>query len=136
MPSRTGTLRTVLRYGRTVRTVYRDGVVHARVEGAAQALVVLDGRIAWIGSDDDAPTDGVDQVVGLDGALVTPGFVDAHAHVLETGFALTGIDLSGSPSLAAVLDAVARAARAARAARNVDEARAAVPSSAELKAVG
>jgi len=111
VPSRTGTLRTVLRYGRTVRTVYRDGVVHARVAGAAQALVVLDGRIAWIGPDDDAPTDGVDEVVRLDGALVAPGFVDAHAHVLETGFALTGVDLSAAPSLAAALDAVARAAR-------------------------
>src|SRR5674476_791590 len=61
-PWQTGTLRTALRYGRTVRTVYRGGVVHARVDGPAQALMVLDGRIAWIGSDDDAPTDGVDDV--------------------------------------------------------------------------
>ena len=40
-------------------------------------------------------------VVDLDGALVTPGFVDSHVHTVRTGFALTGLDLTGAPSLAA-----------------------------------
>src|SRR5665647_226961 len=76
-----------------------------------QAIRPSSTTSAWIGSDDDAPTDDVDDVIDLDGALVTPGFVDAHAHVLETGFALTGVDLSAAPSLAAALDAVARGTR-------------------------
>ena len=37
-------------------------------------------------------------VVDLDGALVTPAFVDAHVHATDTGLALSGLDLSGARS--------------------------------------
>lgn len=94
-------------------TLYRNGVVHSRTDPFAEALVVADGQVAWLGSDDTVSTviDSVDEVVDLDGALVTPGFVDAHTHVLETGLALRGVDLAGCRSLQAALDAVAHAAR-------------------------
>ena len=36
-------------------------------------------------------------VVDLDGALVTPAFVDAHVHATDTGLTLAGLDLSGDP---------------------------------------
>lgn len=99
-------------------TLYRNGVVHSRTEPFAQAVLVADGQIAWLGSEDAVHTvvDGADEVVDLEGALVTPGFVDAHAHVLETGIVLAGVDLSaraGVRSLAAALDAVAAAAATA-----------------------
>lgn len=94
-------------------TVYRNGAIHSLTHPSAQALLVVDGRIAWLGMDVDVPTDGVDEVVDVEGAFIAPAFVDAHAHVLETGLALTGLDLrveSGVASLTAALDAVARAA--------------------------
>lgn len=102
-------------------TLYRNGVVHSPTDPFAEALLVADGQVAWLGSEDTVHTvlDGVDEVIELDGALVTPAFVDAHAHVLETGFALTGLDLSpaaGVTSLGALLDAVGAAATRARAA--------------------
>ena len=50
-----------------------------------------------------------DEVVDLRGAFVAPAFVDAHVHVLETGLALSGVDLSSATSLGAVLDRVERA---------------------------
>ncbi len=56
--------------------------------------------------------DGVDEVVDLDGALVTPAFVDAHAHLSQTGAALRGVDVSGAPSLAVAISRVEDAARA------------------------
>jgi len=43
------------------------------------------------------------------GALVTPAFHDGHAHVLETGFALTGVSLAGVRSTSELLDAIAAA---------------------------
>ena len=46
-------------------------------------------------------------MVDLDGALVTPAFVDAHVHATDTGLALAGLDLSTVRSRAEVLDAVA-----------------------------
>ncbi|HEY3437567.1 MAG TPA: amidohydrolase family protein [Actinotalea sp.] len=100
-------------------TLYCNGVIHSPTDPFAEAVLVADGQVAWLGSEDTVHTvlDGVDEVVDLDGALVTPAFVDAHAHVLETGLALGSVDLSaaaGITSLARALDAIAEGARQAR----------------------
>ncbi|SBT41636.1 amidohydrolase [Micromonospora auratinigra] len=85
--------------------LYRGGVLHCPADPSATALLVRDGRIAWLGADADAP--GADRVVELDGALVTPAFVDAHVHATDTGLALSGLDLSAVRSAGELLDAVA-----------------------------
>jgi len=97
--------------GRT--TLYRGGRVHSAANPLASALVVADTRIAWIGSQEGAAgyADGVDEVVDLDGALVTPTFVDAHVHTSATGLGLRSVDLTGLRSLRQVLDRIEKAAR-------------------------
>ncbi|MFE4592699.1 amidohydrolase [Streptomyces laurentii] len=85
------------------RTVLlRGGEVHSPADPFATAMVVERGHVAWVGSEGaaDAFASGVDEVVDLDGALVTPAFVDAHVHTTATGLALTGLDLSSAASLA------------------------------------
>ncbi len=79
--------------------------MHSPADPFATAMVVEAGHVAWVGSEGaaDAFADGVDEVVDLDGALVTPAFTDAHVHVTATGLALTGLDLSDVPSLEAAL---------------------------------
>lgn len=98
-------------------TLYRHGVVHSPADPFAEALVVEDGVIAWIGADDtaDGMADRADEVVDLDGALVAPGFVDAHAHLLETGFALDGVALTPEAGVLSLADALAAVHRASRA---------------------
>ncbi|MFE6335571.1 amidohydrolase [Streptomyces sp. NPDC057798] len=93
----------------------RRGEVHSPADPFATAMVVERGQVAWVGSEGaaDAFADGVDEVIDLDGALVTPAFTDAHVHTTATGLALTGLDLSGAPTLEAALDLV-RAFAAAR----------------------
>ncbi|MEH0442729.1 amidohydrolase [Streptomyces sp. B21-102] len=83
----------------------RRGEVHSPADPFATAMVVERGQVAWVGSEGaaDAFAGGVDEVVDLDGALVTPAFTDAHVHTTSTGLALTGLDLSAAPSLAAAL---------------------------------
>ncbi|MEV5471607.1 amidohydrolase [Streptomyces sp. NPDC003631] len=83
----------------------RRGEVHSPADPFATAMVVERGQVAWVGSEGaaDAFAAGVDEVVDLDGALVTPAFTDAHVHTTATGLALTGLDLSGAPSLQAAL---------------------------------
>ncbi|MFD4573269.1 amidohydrolase [Streptomyces sp. NPDC058417] len=83
----------------------RRGEVHSPADPFATAMVVERGQVAWVGSEGaaDAFADGVDEVVDLDGALVTPAFTDAHVHTTSTGLALTGLDLSAAPSLEAAL---------------------------------
>ncbi|GAB2747464.1 amidohydrolase [Streptomyces bullii] len=88
------------------RTVLlRRGEVHSPADPFATAMVVEHGQVAWVGSEGaaDAFADGVDEVIDLDSALVTPAFTDAHVHTTATGLALTGLDLSAAPTLEAAL---------------------------------
>ncbi|MQA26396.1 MAG: amidohydrolase family protein [Micromonosporaceae bacterium] len=68
-------------------------------------MLVEDDRIAWLGPDDECPD--VSDVVALDGALVTPAFVDAHVHATDTGVSLLCLDLSAATSAADLLDRLA-----------------------------
>lgn len=98
-------------------TLYRRGRVRTPAHPSATALVVGDdGRVAWLGDEAgaDGHVDGVDAVVDLDGVLVLPGFVDAHAHVSHTGLGMRGVDLAGTRTVTEALDLVAAAARASR----------------------
>ncbi|RNF87326.1 amidohydrolase [Streptomyces botrytidirepellens] len=92
--------------GRTV--LLRGGEVHSPADPFATAMVIEGDTIAWVGSEGaaDGFADGVDEVVRLDGALVTPAFTDAHVHTTATGLALTGLDLTGVPTLADALERV------------------------------
>jgi len=98
----------------TTTTLYRGGHVRTPDHPSATALLVRGGALAWVGTDTEAPADEADEVVALAGALVTPAFVDAHVHATSTGLALTGLDLTGSTSLADALGRVEAAGRAAR----------------------
>ncbi|MGV9580292.1 amidohydrolase [Streptomyces sp. NPDC003509] len=91
------------------RTVLlRGGDVHSPADPFATAMVVERGHVAWVGSEGaaDAFASGVDEVIDLEGALVTPAFTDSHVHTTSTGLALTGLDLSGARTLAQALERV------------------------------
>jgi predicted amidohydrolase YtcJ len=89
----------------TGTVLLRGGAVYSPADPFATAMVVDGDTVAWVGSEGaaDSFADGVDTVVRLDGALVTPAFTDAHVHTTSTGFALTGLDLGGAASLAEAL---------------------------------
>jgi imidazolonepropionase len=58
------------------------------------ALLVDGDRLAWVGADGELPTDlQPDAVVALDGALVTPGLVDCHTHLVYGGDRATEFEL-------------------------------------------
>ncbi len=106
------------------RLVLRGGQVVTGTTGAtgasgtaASAIGIDDGRVAFVGSDDQAEAwigtgASAPTVIELADALVAPAFVDSHVHTVRTGFALTGLDLTGLESLGACLDAVAAFAAA------------------------
>ncbi|GAA0685926.1 amidohydrolase [Kitasatospora atroaurantiaca] len=95
---------------RTNRTVLlRGGTVYSPADPFATAMLVEGEHVAWVGSDGaaEAYADVADEVVELAGALVTPAFVDAHVHATSAGLALTGLDLTGCPSLPEALARIA-----------------------------
>lgn len=89
-------------------TLYRNGHVLSPAYPAATAVAVTGDRIGWLGSDEDAPS--ADETVDLAGRLVTPAFVDSHAHVTGTGSSLAGLNLSRVTGARDLLDTVAAAA--------------------------
>jgi len=90
--------------------LFTHGRFYSAADPRATAMLVRDGRIAWLGDAADAPA--ADRRVDLGGLLVTPAFVDAHVHTTDTGIGLLGLDLSGTRSARDVLDALeAHAAR-------------------------
>jgi predicted amidohydrolase YtcJ len=97
-----------------VRTLYRNARVRTGAAERADALLVEDAVIAWIGVGDDAPDGAGVTKIDLGRALVTPAFVDAHVHTTATGLTLAHLDLSEAGSLAELLAVVERAARERR----------------------
>lgn len=52
------------------------------------AIALHQGRIAWVGPQSELPTDAVEQAAHVDylgGALVTPGLIDCHTHLVFGG---------------------------------------------------
>jgi predicted amidohydrolase YtcJ len=85
-------------------TLWRGGRVLSPSSPDATALLTAGDRITWVGRDADAPA--ADRTVDLEGALVTPAFVDSHVHLTGTGASLVGLHLAGLTSAAEVLERV------------------------------
>ena len=53
-------------------TLYRNGVVHSPADPFAEALLIDDGVVTWLGAEDTAAglAARADRVIDLDGALV------------------------------------------------------------------
>lgn len=96
-----------------MQTLLMNGRIHTPSAREATAMLLDGDRVAWVGDQASAETMSADRTVELDGALVVPGFVDAHFHATGTGLALTGLDLSGAADLRGALDLVERHARRA-----------------------
>lgn len=79
----------------------------------ATAMAVSDGTVVWLGAEQPGRALHPDaEIVDLDGAFVAPAFVEPHIHLTATGLRLTGLDLSGTRSLAECLAAVTDVAAA------------------------
>jgi predicted amidohydrolase YtcJ len=81
----------------------------ARPADAPTAVAVVDDRIAWVGSDEDALADwrgpGT-EVVEARGGLVMAGFEDAHIHLLSGARGLDEVDLFHAGDVATIQDRI------------------------------
>ncbi len=86
-------------------------------ESPATAVVVQNGRISFVGSDQEARQQKgpQTQVINLRGATLMPGFIDSHCHLYGLGTSLVQINLVGTESanaVAALVDSAATGAPA------------------------
>ncbi len=79
-------------------------VVTLEAKGArAQAIAIVGNRIALVGSDEQVrgAIGPNTRVIKLDGATVTPGLIDSHAHLVGLGAALEQVNLKDAESATA-----------------------------------
>ena len=92
-------------------TVFRNGHVFTADAARtwANAVVVEGGQIVAVGGNDavTAYLGRADEVVDLDGRLLLPGFIDAHAHPVSGGLERSRCDLTGAGSAPECLDLIA-----------------------------
>src|SRR4026208_1723903 len=70
----------LLKHGTLATMVQSDAPYGLIADGAA---LLEQGRIAWVGASSKAA--GGDEVVDLEGRLVTPGLIDCHTHLVYAG---------------------------------------------------
>lgn len=87
-------------------TWYRGGRIFTADPDApwAESLVVSGDTLVYVGDDSSAGAHAGDDVVELDGALVLPGFIDAHTHLLMLGDALAQLELADAKDVAEIQD--------------------------------
>ncbi|HTX27379.1 MAG TPA: amidohydrolase [Streptosporangiaceae bacterium] len=82
--------------------------------GAADSMLVRDGRIAAVGTAEAVRAAAVPgaAVARLDGATVIPGLIDAHCHVADIGYLAAAADCSqpSAPDIATIQARLAEAA--------------------------
>jgi len=92
-------------------TVILGGLIYTGMEETptAEAVAVLDGYILSVGAEEDVlyMADEATEIIDLRGAVMFPGFTDAHVHINGVGQRELTLNLEGSESLADMLDQVA-----------------------------
>jgi len=79
----------------------------------AEAVAVKDGKIIFIGTNEDAEGYFSEKakIIDAKGKTIIPGFIDSHAHFLGTGQALLNLDLSTAKSWEEIIRKVAEKAK-------------------------
>jgi len=87
----------------------------------AEALAIGGGRILALGTSDEISAAYAGPVENLDGAMVLPGFHDAHSHPIAGGIQSLQCDLSGAASVEETLARVEACHEATAGAGNGDD---------------
>jgi len=77
----------------------------------AEAVAVVDGKIIYVGNQVDvaAYNQAQTRILDLDGAVMTPGLIESHAHMMGLGYAKLNLDLNGVTSYKELVKKVAEA---------------------------
>jgi predicted amidohydrolase YtcJ len=92
--------------------IFVGGRIYAPDRPGATAVVTEGALISFVGSDEEARSSAQRQTeVDLRGRLLTPAFVDAHVHLIQTGQIMAGLGLRDVRSRADAVERVAAYAK-------------------------
>lgn len=82
-----------------MRTLMKNGKIFIEKGVFQQAVIIEDGWITAVGSNNEMSKFNTDITCDLDGKTVLPGFNDSHLHMMMTGEAMSTCNLSGARSI-------------------------------------
>ncbi len=98
--------------------VIRNGNIYTLDENKplGEAVAVIDGKIAFVGSDREAKNliGPQTEVLDLQGKTMIPGFIESHGHIISLGRAKMRLDLNEVNNYAELVDLVAVAVKEAK----------------------
>lgn len=91
-------------------TIYTGGAIYTGVDASpkTEAVAVSEGEILAVGTRDIVEESAGDDavIIDLEGAVMLPGFVDSHAHLLGVGMRELTLNLEGTKSVAELISKV------------------------------
>lgn len=90
-------------------TLFYNGIISTldSQDTIAEAIGITDGKISFVGSNQEAAALSSKERIDLAGKMVLPGFVDSHLHMLHYAFVENSVKLFDCRSVQDVLDAAA-----------------------------
>lgn len=79
--------------------IYKNGKIYIDKGNFAEAILVSDGTIMAIGSNDEILAHGADEVIDLEGSTVIPGLNDSHLHITMVGDNMNSCILTSAKSI-------------------------------------
>ncbi|MCP3763330.1 amidohydrolase [Domibacillus sp. A3M-37] len=95
-----------------MKQLWHNGIIYTMEQEneTVEAVLVEDGEIIAVGSFDDLIEQAEEQL-DLQGAVMYPGFVDSHLHMIFQGETFVRLDLSNASSAEEMLEMVKEAAK-------------------------
>lgn len=89
-----------------MKKVFYNGCIRTldKNNSVAEAVGIEDGKIVFVGSDEEALALSADEKIDLNGRLLLPGFVDSHLHMLHYAFVEKSVKLFDCKSVEEALD--------------------------------
>lgn len=82
-----------------MRTVLTNGKFYIENDNFKEAILIEDGIIKEIGSNEEIKNYKVDDTIDLQGKTVVPGLNDSHLHLAGTGASMTSCNLTSARSI-------------------------------------
>ena len=82
-----------------MRTILRNGKIYVEKNNFKEAILIEDGIIKLVGSNEELAHYSADNIVDLEGKTVLPGFNDSHLHISGIGALMNTCNLTQAKSI-------------------------------------
>lgn len=87
-----------------MRTILMNGKIYVNKNNFQEALLIEDGIIESVGSNEEITRNDVDNIINLNGRTVIPGLNDSHLHLYQIGEAMSTCNLVQAKSIDDVIN--------------------------------